>query len=245
MKFNWAVFKKGKAIYWVVGAVVLFVIFYLLASGGSKSSGDTASTGAGGITTINPGPSDAQLAAAAGITQAQLAANAATTQSNAELAAKQSDNAAAVAIANLQYQGSLADTQAGADVAKYLAATDAATNSLALTEQTRQMQIQGEYSFATAKVAAETNLAGQALQAQVLTTQLVTQAQMFGKSLDANTQALQIQSQNLVDQSLIAQIPTLKKKNRDDALLALASSFSNQGVPQLPNNGSSGQNLLN
>jgi len=230
MKFNWAVFKKGKAVYWVIGAIVLFVIFYLLASGGSKSSSSGASTNAGGVTTINSGPTDAQIAAAASISAAQIQANAQTNQSNADLAALKEQVAGQVAIATLQTQSQLADTAAGSDVAKYLASVQAGAQTFALTEQTRQMALQGEYSLETAKVAAETDLAGQALQAGVLVHQLDTNASMFNASIAANTAALKIQSDNITMQGLISQAGNLKKKDRDEYLEILAGTSLGGGV---------------
>lgn len=211
MKINWQVFKKGKPIYWIIGAIVLFVIFYLLASGGSKSSGSSS----GGVTTVNTGPSDAQVAAGAQVQMAQLQAQAAVNAASANLAAEQTQANAAVAVATLQAQNDALATTIGGDVAKYTANLDATVQQSAITAQMQAIQTQAEYSFATAKTAAETNIAIQQINANV-----------FANQLEANNEALRIQSKNLVDQTLIAQIPSLKKKNRDDVLLALTQKVA-------------------
>lgn len=73
------------------------------------------------------------------------------------------------------------------------------------------LQINSEYSLQTARVAAETNLAMAKLDKDVLTTQLNAQSQMFTQQI-----------QSVTTQALIAQIPSLKKKDRDNALAAIA-----------------------
>lgn len=160
MKMNFAVFKKGKPIYWVIGGIVVFALFYLMFNKGAGSSS--------GITTVNAGPSDAAVAASTQLALAQTNAN------------------AGVAVATLQYNGQLAQTQAAADVAKYTANLDAATSAATLDTQKAIAAINAEYSLDTAKVAAETNIAQWTLNANVLTTQLQTNAQMFSDSMKAS-----------------------------------------------------------
>jgi len=215
MALNLDVFKKGKSVYWIIGAIVLFVIFYLLASGGSKS------TGSGAVTTsvINSGPSDAQLAAGAAVQTAQIQASVAANESAAQVAAIQSQTNAQVAIATLQFQGDLANTQAGADVAKYVAALDANVATSSFTAQTNALQIQSEYSFATAKVAAETDLAKNYQNNTLLLNQLQTNAAMFHD-----------QVQGLNFQALVGQIGAVKSNDRDNAFALAAASLQPGGT---------------
>lgn len=207
MKLNLKVFKS-RPVLWIVGGIVLFVIFYLMFNKG----GSGTSTESGGITTINTGPSDAAIAASTQLQLAQVQAGAAIQQSNAQ-------SAAAIAIATLQAQSDIANTQASADVAKYTAGVDAATQGQYLNVQKEIAQTNAEYSYDTAKVASETALGIQE-----------SQQQMFEAQLGSNVQMLQIQSSNLITQSLIAQIPSLKSKDRDNALWHLSDTLANSGA---------------
>lgn len=196
---NFKVFKS-KPVLWIVGGIFLFIIFYMLMNrGGSEAS-------SGGITTVNTGPSDAAIAASTQLQMAQIQTGAAVQQS-------QQESAAAIAIATLQAQGQIADIQAGADTAKYLASQEANTQMRYLDIQKDIAQTNAEYSYDTAVVASETALGLQH-----------SQQEMFSKQLDTNLAMLDVQSQNLIQQSLISQIPSLKKKNRDDVLIALANN---------------------
>ena len=189
---NFAIFKKGKPIYWIIGGVVVFGLFYLAFNKGGSSSG-------GGITSVNTGPSDAAVAASTQLALAQTQAN------------------AGVAVATLQYNGTIAQTQAAADVAKYTAALDAQTSAATLDTQKAIAAINAEYSLDTARVAAESNLAQWNINANVLTTQMTTQAQMFSDQLRAST-----------TQAIIAQTPNIMLQDRDN-ILALAAA-ANSGV---------------
>lgn len=207
MKLNLKVFKKGKPIYWLIGAVVIFVIFYLIASKGAGSS-------SGGVAVVG---GTAQTDNSVALANAQASANA-------------NNNAAAVAIAQLEYQGKLAETQAGADVAKYVANLDANTTMLGFTTQMEAIKVQAEYGLESSRVAAETNLAGQALNAQVLIRQLDTNAAMFNNSLAANVEQSRITSQTYIATSALGQVSTLKKKDRDETLQIIAGQA--MGAPQ-------------
>lgn len=195
MKLNFSFLKKGKTIYWIVGAVVLFVVFYLIASRGSSSEN------VGGITTITAGPSDAQVAAATQLAMANIQASIASNQTAAELAALKEQSARDVALGALQQTIDLANTEAGKTVA--LANFNAQKEIAAL---------QGEYDVATARVASETEIKSNQIQADMFASQLEANRQMFADQVSAlNTQAL------------IGQIGNLKKKNRDEALKYLSN----------------------
>lgn len=210
MKLNFKIFKKGKPVYWIVGGIVLFVIFYMITSKGASSS-------SGGITTINSGPSDTAIAANAQMAMAQL-------QYGSAVTAQANQANADVAIATLAANTQMAQIAASADAAKYVANLDANTQAQYLTTQRDIASTNAEYSLETARIAADTTLGTYQIQAD-----------MFGHQLDTNTEMLQIQSQNLIAQSLIAQIPSLKKGDRDAALISLALGVpSSHGSVKIP-----------
>lgn len=197
-KLNLAVFKQGKPIYWIVGAVVVFVLFYLMLNKGGSSSGATSY--------VATGPSEAMqaqaLQAGTAIQGAQIAANIEalriqagreTALAGATVASEQLASGERVAMAQLSHDTALANLNAQAN--------------MLINEQNI------EYGIETARLAADTQLGLRALDIGLLQTQLETQAHMF-----------QTQSTNLIAQSLIGQVGNLKKKNRDEALAYLASA---------------------
>lgn len=182
MAINIQMFKK-RPVMWGIIAVIVFVLFYMLFSRGG-GSGESE----GQVQMVQSGPTDAQLAAQTQLGMAQIAANATQQQYAAEVAIANSQIQGEFKLGELAYQAGLA--QINADRAMY--------------------ETQSEYSLATARVAAENNLALAKLDKEVLTTQLTTQSQMFGQQLAANNQML-----------LIGQISTAKKKDRDNLIAAL------------------------
>lgn len=222
MKFNWSVFKKGKTVYWIGGAVILFVIFYLIASKGASSGGDSADT-SGGLIYQPSGPTDAQVQASAAISAAQIQANSQTQQYQLQLAALQQQGASDVALATLQAHSQDLATQAAADVTNRQTDAASAVSMAGLTAQTNIAQLQAEYSYDTAKAANEaaitinannnaTSIAGRQIDASTLHDQLQTNLQMFA-----------IQSNNLITQSAIAATANLKKGDRDAALVSIVT----------------------
>jgi hypothetical protein len=212
MKMNFKIFKKGKPIYWILGAIAVFIVFYMIASRGSSSGGSVAVVG-------GTAQADNTIALA-----------------NAEASMRAGDNAAAVAIATLQAQGQIAETQAGADVAKYIANLEATTSMAGFTAQMEAIKLQSEYGLESSRVAAETQLGIRALDAAVLSKQLDTNASMFNNSLAANVEMSRIQSDAFIKQSALSVIPTLKKKDRDETLQILGTTFAGGSVPYYNNN---------
>lgn len=207
MKMNLAIFKKGKPIYWIIGAVVLFVIFYLITSKGASSSGGGAVT----YSAVNQGPSDAQVMASAQLSAAQIQANSQATAAAMEFAAAQEGYKANVALANIG---------ASVDLAGIAAEREFGLASLDMQKQLTFLN--SEYALETAKVVSN----------EAITMRQIDRA-AFNDQLAANNRSLQIQSQSLFQQAAIAQIGSLKKKNRDDVLLALSSNFNNAGNAQI------------
>lgn len=208
MKLNFKVFKKGSPLLWIGGAVVLFVVFYMLSSKGSNSSNG------GNVYTTASGPSDASVAAATQLSMAQLQANVSANQMATELAAVKEQTAGEIALANI-----------GANVAFAGLAADQNVQLAALNTQKSIAEMNTEYAIESAEIAAEVNLATVGIQRD-----------MFAKQLDTNVTMLDIQSRNLISQSLISQVGSLKKKDRDQALTALAG-VNYRGQIAAPNSG--------
>jgi len=214
MKLNFSVFKKGKPIFWIVGAVVLFVIFYLITSRGASSSSG------GGITTITPGPSDTAIAANAQMNIAQL-------QYGSQLQAQVNQNATDIALATIAANSKSAQDAAAADAAKYVAALDANTQATYITAQKEIAQTNAEYSLETARVASETSISQWNTNADILKSQMATNADMFKTATNAQLYS-----------SLATIAPTLKKGKQvrafDNVLVSLSASNTGMGVAPSP-----------
>ena len=218
MHLNMHVFKHGKPIYWVIGGLVIFYLFYRIASGHKSTSSST-----GTVTTVSSGPSDASVAASSAITQAQIAANSNDNAATLAYQTAHDANAAGVAVATLDAQAHMYDTSAAADVGKYTAGLDAQTTLAGITAQMNENQVNAEYSFATAKVAAETNLAGQAIQASVINNSFATQLEM-AKGQNETTIALSNnETKAFVYASTLANLGQVPSGDRDN-LVALANA---------------------
>lgn len=212
-KLNLQVFKRGKPIYWVIGGVALFVIFYLAFSKPASAGGSSG----GAIVT---GPSEALQAAqmqyGAQIQGAQIAAGVEAARIQAENNA--ASLGASVALANLATQEKVALFQLAREAD--LAAINAQTNLL-INEQNIS------YGVETARLAAETQIGLRALDVSLLNKQMETNAAMF-----------ETQSKNLITQSVIAQVPSLKKRDRDDALAGIG------GYTPVPGGAGGGGNIV-
>jgi hypothetical protein len=195
MKFNLKVFKKGKPIYWVLGGLAIFFIFYMLFSRGGG--------GGGSATVVGSGPSEAMQ-----IASMNAAAQTQALQAQVNMAANES--AAGIAIANLQANVALAELQAGREVSMANINQNAV---LTMAGYDYQKQIAGwnfEYSLESARVAADTSLKAKGMDTALLMHQMNVNQEMF-----------ETQSNNLITQSVIGQIGNLKKKDRDEAFSAV------------------------
>lgn len=211
-KLNLAVFKKGKPIVWIIGAVVVFVLFYMLFNRGGAS----ASAG-GGTTVVQSGPSEAMQIAgmqtAAAIQSAQIGAGIEA----ARIQGQNTQAAMAAQIAAAQLASGERVALATLDADREAAAMNVAAN-IRISENTMN------YNLESAKLASETAIGLKEVDAGILRYQLATNAAMFSE-----------QSRNLIATSAIAQIGSLKKKNRDEALTAITASLTgtpNQYVAQ-------------
>jgi len=135
-----------------------------------------------------------------GPSEAQLAAQTQIAMAQIQAGAINAQTSAEVAMKNADIEGQVRLGQLAyqAGLAEIQASKEA-------------LEINSEYSLQTARVAAETNLAMARLDKEVLTTQLAQQTQMFGMQL-----------QSLNNQAILAQVSSLKKKDRDNVLAGLA-----------------------
>jgi len=204
MKLNFKVFKKGKPIYWIVGAIALFVVFYLIVNKGGGGSSE------GGVNVYSGGPSDAQVAMSGQIAMAQIQANAATGQTMAEVAAIDKAAQRDIAIATIGGNVELANIAAGREISLLGIQQSYATEMANIDAQKQIYGLQAEYALEGAKVASEYAFKQQAVNAAVVMHQLDTNAAMFSR-----------QAESLEKQSLYNTVSTLKKKDRDNVLIAL------------------------
>ena len=200
-KFNLKVFKKGSPWLWAGGAVILFIVFYLIASKRSPEESQ------GGYNVYNPGPSDAQVATAAQITMAQIAANAQTSQANAELAALNQQGQVALGIAQLENQLGVYAIEQQAQIDLLRAENDLSAELAYFDFQRDSIESQTQYFIDSAKIASSEAIAMREIDRA-----------MFNDQLEASLSA-----------NLIGQVGTLKKKDRDETLQILAGNI--QGYP--------------
>lgn len=223
-KISLRVFQKGKPIFWIIGGVVVFVVFYMLFNRGAPA----ASASGGGSTVVQTGPSEnlqiAGMQMAGQIQAAQIAANieALRVQGQRDQAAL----AGQVALAQLGSGERIALETLAAD--REAAVLNAQTNLL-INEQT------ANYNLESARLASETTLGLRQIDANLVSNQLSTQAAMFRDQLTANMAMYETQSRSLIATTALGQIQNLKKKNRDEALTAITASLTgtpNYYVPQ-------------
>lgn len=213
MKLNFKVFKKGKAIYWVIGGAIIFAIFYFMFSRGASSQSS------GNMLYMPTGPSEAQLAAGLQAQSIQAQLNAAAMSQQVELEKIKAQSATDITLANIASNLSLEEIQASTDLIKYQTAKDAEIASLTLQTQERMATTSQEYALAAAQSAYATQIASKELDAAILS-----------KQIDTNVKMLEIQSTNLIQQNLIAQVGSLKKKDRDETLQIIAGNLTGYPV---------------
>lgn len=218
MKFSLAVFRRGKPIYWVIGAVALFVLFYFMVSRQAPSAASS-----GGTTVIQSGPTEAQQAM-------QIQYSMASMQSNAGIQAAQIGANADIAMATLAAQVQLANTQASADVAKYTAALDAQSQSEYTAAQQTMLATQVAGAITTSQIQAQYGVETANIAAMSVLDQANVQAAMFSKQLDTNAKMFTAQMASANFQSLAAQVGNVKKNDRDNMLAMLIASNSGQAL---------------
>ncbi len=205
-KLSLKVFKQGKPIYWIIGAVVVFVVFYFLFNKGSGSA-------SGSTQYVSSGPSEAlqgaQLQAGAAVQAAQISANVEAMRIQAQRETQ-----------TLGAQVALEQLASGENVAMAQLANERDLGAMNVNANLLINEQNLNYGAETARLAAETTLGLRMIDANIVTHQLDTNAAMFAE-----------QSRNLIATTALGQIQGLKKKNRDEALTAITASLT--GTPNL------------
>lgn len=214
MKINFAVFKSKWFLY-AAGGIVLFAVFYRLASS-SNSSPQIVTTGAqadpvaaqlnGQIAIAQLGAQVESAKAGYGFQMAQVAANRDVT-----IATLQADNAA---IEIAEY----------ANLQKYIAANQASISLAAITSDLEAARISSEYGLATAETAAQTQVSLRAIDAAQFTAQLNTNAKMFEAQIGAviDGQRLQAETQQKMGfYAAVEKVTNKNSRNRIEGLQAL------------------------
>ena len=152
---------------------------------------------------VNTGPSEAELAAKTQIALASIAAGVETSQAQAQVAAIQTQGQAELALANIGAQVSMADIQANERLT--YKAQDAQLQALAaqLAADSAIVQSNNQFQIDYARVASDNAL----------------EQVKINAALQANL--AQQQSDVFKYTAAISTIPDLKKKDRDNVLLAL------------------------
>jgi len=203
MKLNLQVFKKHAG-WWLGGAVVIFLFFYLRANAAANAANVAASSG---TSVVDPNV----LAAQTQIATAQLAANTQLGTINAQANA-------ATTIAQLQAQQSIDNTGVAAQVAEYTANIQGNTNIAGITAQQNIAQINAQAGVDTAQIASQTLLGQTQIQAGEFQAQVTSNQNMFLAAV-----------QNQTTQALINQVGNLLPVDRDNGLALLASTIT--GTP--------------
>lgn len=203
-KFNLKVFKKGKPIYWVAGAVILFAVFYFFFNRGTGSSG--------GVQYVQSGPSEALQAA-----QLEAATQQNIVQAQVNLRAQEigAELEAAGLMANIQLAGLMSNE----NIAMAGFANDAALGMASLDVQRQIAALNSMTSLELAQISSDAAITAKEIDTGLLIHQLNVNQQMF-----------ETQSQNLLTQSIISQVPSLKKKDRDETLQYLGGTILGSDV---------------
>jgi hypothetical protein len=213
VKLSLRVFKQGKPIYWVIGGVVIFVLFYLMFRG--KSAPATGTT-----TYATTGPSEAlqaqQLAAGIATQQASLAAGVQVQ------GLQEQQNVAAMALT-----ASLANIDAGRVVS--LAGIDAQKAADA-ENASANIQINRDnlsYTLDTAQVAANTQIGIATINANEVNHQLDTNAAMFADQLK------QLTAGQLIEATLVEHH---KQATINEYAPIIGSAVASIGTSVIPSN---------
>ena len=210
--FSWTYVKKNPTIFIGIFLVFGLGLFLLLNRGGGASSGGTIVSG---------GPSEAFQIQAMGINaqaQSQMyAVQAERDQAAMALQAAGMQIEAQQNIAVLQSQLALAELQSTQTISSEQTAASLNALSMQLSNSFMMQESNNRAGVDMARMVQDT-----------ATQQLAIGAMMQQRMGDQQLEAFRIQSQAGLQQSLIAQVSSLKKKDRDTALAAIAASTAGQ-----------------
>lgn len=225
---------------YMFGAILLVfgLLFYLLLNRGVDANGEPV----GSTTVVNPGPSDAQIAAGLQLQMAQLGANAsitaATIERDTQIALAQIAATANTAgyqsqenLAALALQGQLAEIQANYNLGKGQLEASVASLSMQLANNLAITNSNNQFMIDYAKNAQDA----------------ATQQLLIGANLQATLGAQQLDAYKYA--TLINVIPTLNSGKRDNAFAIVAGNLTGADAiaamqPNGANNGGSSLNPL-
>lgn len=216
MKFSWSYVKQNP---WLFGGI--FLVFgvgvYLIVNRGG-GSGSTSS----GSTIISAGPSEAFQAQA-------MAINAQENSQALAFQIQREENALALEAAAMQIEGQ----QNIAILQQQLSLTELETNRSISSEQTAAslaaLNAQLNSSFAMQESNNRAGVDMARMVQETATQQLAIGAMMQTRMGEQQLEAFKIQTAAARDQALIAQVGTLKRKDRDTALGALIATGAGYG----------------
>lgn len=220
MKFSFQYVKQNPVMFGVIFIVFGLGIWLLINKGHSASS-----AGGGTVTTVQNGPTDAQIAAATSVQIAQINAAGATAQTQAQLAATQDQDATQVSIAALA---------ANLQAAQSASAERVANNSTQAQLDALQAQLDN-----TAAINANNNAT--AFATAKLSTDAAVQVVQSNNQLTHDLSAMQATA--FETQSFLAAIPSLKYASYAKYLIADAANIATTPLTPANNNGTiPGQN---
>lgn len=208
MKFNFQYVKRNWIMFAVI-VVVFGVIFWFIVNRGSGGGS------AGGTSYVSTGPSEMELAAQTQLAGMQIQAAAQVQQGQLQLAAIQAQSQGELALANLQGQVALA-----ALASQERTDSTAMEMSLAALEK----QLDAQLSITEANNNFQIGYASLAYDAATEQAQLNAQL-----TRDLSAQQLAAYQQS----ALLSVLPSLKKKDRDNALAGIAG-IQYRGVNYAP-----------
>ncbi len=216
---KWFSFQYVKRNPWLfVGIVVIFgVLFWLLMNKGGSSSTS------GGTTVVTGGMSDAEAAANLQLGLATMGAQTqlaiASQQSQARMVELDTQSKTTLALAGLEAQYRFAELGASKELAELQTTAD-------LTALDRQLNYQ---------LAAQTNQNAFTVDYAALAYDAATEQVRINAALQSEMGKQQMEV--FKTSSLLSLIPSLKKKNRDEALIAIGSAVSGQPIAYTPERG--------
>lgn len=222
MKINTQIFKNKWFLY-AAGGIVVFAVFYRLASSGQSENAPQ-------IVTVGATPDPATAAVQGQIAMAQIGANAQIASAGYEYQAAALQANRDIALGTLQADNMAAETAAFADLQKYIAANESAVAMTALDAELQAIRTQAEFNLDAAEVAGSTQIALKEVEAAQFITQLTTNAQMFDSQLRTNQEIATKQAEIAKAQTNAALITNLVSGKDENELSLLLGRSNKAGV---------------
>lgn len=207
-KFSVVYVKKHPVMFGAI-VVVFGLLFWLLLNRGSGGGS------AGGVSVVNSGPSDAQVAAGTQLQLAQIGANSQVQMGQLSLAAAAAQIEGQTTIAQMELAYKTQELAAQHDLGEQTIQASLGALQLQLNNQLQTTNSNNQFMVDYAKVAADS-----------ATTQL-----MIGSALQRDLSAQQLEAFKYSTAASI--IPTLKKGKRDNAFFALTGTVDQVAMAKL------------